>query len=104
MARAKKKPDVFQWDRSSLRVQSLGGGSAVRIFDHEGHARTLHIGYVDSGGRLVDLIDDVRAVDVDCADRIVSQLPDVWIERYAEAFADRHAAEFADNADVEVAS
>lgn len=87
MARAKKKPDVFQWDRNSLRVQSLGGGANVRIFDHEGHAWLVEGRAVDAGRRLVGLIEDIRGVDVDCADRIVSQLPDVWAERYADAVA-----------------
>lgn len=87
MARAKKKPDVFQWDRNSLRVQSLADGTNVRIFDHEGHAWLVEGRAADAGRRLAGLIKDIRDVDADCADRIVSQLPDVWAERYAEAIA-----------------
>ena len=87
MARAKKKADVFQWDRNSLRVQSLADGTNVRIFDHEGHAWLVEGRAADAGRRLAGLIADIRGVDVDCADRIVSQLPDVWAERYAEAIA-----------------
>jgi hypothetical protein len=103
MARAKKKADVFQWDRNSLRVQSLGGGANVRIFDHEGHAWLVEGRAIDAGMRLAELIAEIRDVDVDCADRIVDQLPDVWAERYAEAIV-QYAEDVEDVEDVEVVS
>lgn len=86
MAR-KKKDDVFQWDRTSLRVQSLGDGQAVRIFDHKGCAWVVRAGDIDAGKNLARLVADIRDADGDCADRIISQLPDAWADRYLEHIA-----------------
>jgi hypothetical protein len=102
MAR-KKKDDVFQWDRTSLRVQSLGDGTALRIFDHLGHARKVDGSDVDPGKNLARLVADIRKADGDCADRIVSQLPDAWADRYLEHIADVEA-EDTEAEDVEVVS
>jgi len=97
MAR-KKKDDVFQWDRTSLRVQSLAGGANLRIFDHLGHARKVDGSDIDAGKNLARLVADIRDADGDCADRIISQLPDAWADRYLEHVAGGDAE------DVEVVS
>ena len=86
MAR-KKAADVYQWDRLALRVQSLGDGQAVRIFDHKGCAWVIRAGDIDAGKNLARLVADIRDADGDCADRIVSQLPDAWADRYLKHIA-----------------
>jgi hypothetical protein len=78
---AKKGDQSFHWSREARRVQVLGGGTNVRIFDHEGFAWTLGDTDVDCAEKLQAFLADVRDHDSDCAERILDELPEVWRER-----------------------
>ena len=78
---ASKKEQSFHWSREARRVQVLGGGTNVRIFDHEGFAWTLGDTDVDCAEKLQAFLADVRDHDSDCAERILDELPEVWRER-----------------------
>ena len=67
---APKKPDKFHWARDAARVQRLGDGSWVRLFDHEGRSHHLPA----RPGVLGGVLDAIYAEDPECAQRIVTQL------------------------------
>jgi hypothetical protein len=77
---AAKKEQPFQWSREARRVQVLGADN-LRVFDHKGYAWTLNGRNPNAAADLQALLADVRGHDADCAERIYSELPDVWRER-----------------------
>ena len=82
MGRTRKAATTaYQWDRTARRVHSLGGGTAVRIFDHHGLAWVTRAGDLDAGRNLARLLADITAADPDCAARIIAELPDEWRAR-----------------------
>jgi hypothetical protein len=66
----KKSNPTFDWSRESSRVQSLGDGNWVRVFDHRGKSHHIK---VDSGD-LPALVETIAKGDEDCARRIGIQL------------------------------
>lgn len=92
---AKKKAEAtFDWSRESSRVQSLGDGYWVRVFDHRGKSHQIK---VDSGD-LSPLVDEIAKGDEDCARRISIQLDTIapgWrseVEDESEDEADKAEA------------
>jgi hypothetical protein len=78
---AKKATQTFQWSREARRVQVLGGGTNVRIFDHEGLSWVLHDRDAGCAAALQTLLAYVADHDKECAERIYSELPEAWRER-----------------------
>jgi hypothetical protein len=78
---AKKATQSFQWSREARRVQVLGGGTNVRIFDHEGLSWVLHDKDAGCAAALQALLAYVGDHDKECAERIYSELPEAWRER-----------------------
>jgi hypothetical protein len=67
---SKQKEQRFMWSRDASRVQVLGNGQFVRIFDHEG--RTWQV--PARPGHLSGLLDGMYEADPECALRIVAEL------------------------------
>ena len=78
---ASKKEQSFHWSRDARRVQVLGGGTNVRIFDHEGLSWVLHDRDAGCAAALQTLLAYVADHDSDCAERILDELPEAWRER-----------------------
>ena len=71
MAGPKKKADTtFQHSPDASPVQSLGGRTYVRIFDHDGKGRQLPIG----SDEVAALVDTIREHNPTHADRVVAAL------------------------------
>lgn len=82
MGRSRKtSTTAYQWDRTARRVQVLGSGTALRIFDHQGLAWVVRAGDLGAGTNLARLVADITEADPDCAGRIVAELPDDWRHR-----------------------
>ena len=82
---ASKKEQSFHWSREVSRVQVLNGGRNLRIFDHAGLAFVLQDRDANCAFELQALLAYIADHDKECAERIYSELPEVWRER-----ADRH--------------
>jgi hypothetical protein len=78
---AKKTNQSFHWSREARRVQVVGGGTNVRIFDHEGLSWVLHDRDAGCAAALQTLLAYVADHDRECAERIYSELPELWRER-----------------------
>jgi hypothetical protein len=78
---AARKEQSFHWSREARRVQVLGGGTNVRIFDHEGLSWVLHDRDANCAFELQALLAYIADHDRECAERIYSELPEVWRER-----------------------
>jgi hypothetical protein len=78
---ASKKEQSFHWSREARRVQVLGGGTNVRIFDHAGLAFVLQDRDANCAFELQALLAYIADHDRECAERIYSELPEVWRER-----------------------
>jgi hypothetical protein len=78
---AKKSDQSFHWSREARRVQVLGGGTNVRIFDHEGLSWVMQDRDANCAFELQALLAYVADHDKECAERIYSELPEVWRER-----------------------
>jgi hypothetical protein len=78
---ASKKEQSFHWSREARRVQVLGGGTNVRIFDHAGLAFVLQDRDANCAFELQALLAYIADHDKECAERIYSELPEVWRER-----------------------
>lgn len=70
MAAPKKKQERFQWSRDVSRVQVLGHGKLVRVFDHEGKAHQIPARPAFIGG----VLDAIYAEDPECAERVINEL------------------------------
>lgn len=72
MARPRSKGDAgkFQWSPDSAKVQSLGGGTYVRIFDHNGKGRHVPA----TPGAIDPVLADITDNDPALADRVVAEL------------------------------
>ena len=68
----RKQADRFQWSPDVARVQSLGGGTFVRIGDHRGKWHQLSVDR--DADDLADLLLDVGKADDELAGRIVKEL------------------------------
>lgn len=71
---AKAKASKFEWSREARRVQPLCGG--VRVFDHRGRG-FVFADRVESVPLVEALVESIRVVDEECADRVVRDLA-VW--------------------------
>jgi hypothetical protein len=78
---AKKSDQSFHWSREARRVQVLGGGTNVRIFDHAGLAFVLQDRDANCAFELQALLAYIADHDTECAERIYSELPEMWRER-----------------------
>ena len=78
---ARKRDERFQWSREAQRVQVLGHGHAVRIFDHTGCAWTLISSDLGVAANLQRLLAMIGDEDAECRERIYDQLPVEWQER-----------------------
>jgi hypothetical protein len=78
---ASKKEQSFHWSREARRVQVLGGGTNVRIFDHAGLAFVLQDRDANCAFELQTLLAYIADHDKECAERIYSELPEMWRER-----------------------
>lgn len=70
MAPKAKKQERFQWSRDASRVQVLGNGSVVRVFDHEGKAHQVPARPAFISG----VLDAINAEDAECAERVSGEL------------------------------
>jgi hypothetical protein len=90
----------YLWARDARRVQVLGGGSWVRLFDHVGagwHVRAS----VDG---VLPVVAGVAAVDVECAERLVAGLAAAgmpWVGVLRDALVAQVDAEGVDAGGVE---
>ena len=78
---ASKKEQSFHWSREARRVQVLNDGRNLRIFDHAGLAFVLQDRDAGCAFELQTLLAYVADHDKECAERIYSELPEVWRER-----------------------
>jgi len=72
----KKKDAPFQPSGETRRVQSLGGGTYVRIFDHLGKSHHLPTSGLVA---LAALLEEVRADSPDMYERIGRELSDMGV-------------------------
>ncbi len=68
---AKAKASKFEWSRDARRVQPLVGG--VRVFDHAGRG-FVFADRVESVPLVEALLDSIREVDEECANRVLRDL------------------------------
>jgi hypothetical protein len=78
---ASKKEQSFHWSREARRVQVLNDGRNLRIFDHAGLAFVLQDRDANCAFELQALLAYIADHDKECAERIYSELPEVWRER-----------------------
>ena len=78
---ASKKEQSFHWSREARRVQVLNDGRNLRIFDHAGLAFVLQDRDANCAFELQTLLAYIADHDKECAERIYSELPEMWRER-----------------------
>jgi hypothetical protein len=78
---ASKKEQSFHWSREARRVQVLNDGRNLRIFDHAGLAFVLQDRDANCAFELQALLAYIADHDKECAERIYSELPEMWRER-----------------------
>ena len=78
---ASKKDQSFHWSREARRVQVLNDGRNLRIFDHAGLAFVLQDRDANCAFELQALLAYIADHDKECAERIYSELPEMWRER-----------------------
>lgn len=73
---ARKASETYHWARDANRVQVLGAGEWVRVFDHKGQGHHVPA----RPGVIAGVLEAVAGEDPECAERIVADLEALGFE------------------------